>query len=881
MARTSARLVSRDVPSSPPSKQESTIRRNTRSTRSQSVDLDARRYRHESVESSQSENRLRSRSVARKTAAARDLSIVAEGGELPSDKEDDVEGKEEDGEEGDEDPDATKVAEQSDLGLQEINPPDLENNEAPSPASTSMSVTTIHTVHIERVLETIDSSLAVENLPDLYDTARLIINKCLIINKSANRKVRPKDMEHQSKVLNSLCKTFETMKEPYGAEQFIEVEIVIKKLFASKSRGNREIPLSAILHSANLATLGCLVNEQRQTDYHQDKSGHPKWKVFLQSLEKTFPGPFVSKFAAPLYSNDSANSENSKLIQESFNMLLDIRTQLFINVSRSLEVEEPSFDPDRALGTLLLHSFDEKGVFGSMGLEEWEERVGERIDQIRETFKSAGKATGPGMYVDFDELDILYPKSEFYNNLINYVGKRLDEVEKLIEARSGIGNVVESLQDLLEDVDSEPEIEVDYNPPKSVMEREDKPEMRKEVPKQPPYKDPRAFKKFLELKNKVGSRQFGDRESPPRYNTSENARSSFAGPSRSQAEVQQQNSEITEAVKAFSASQNKENQGPDQRQGSQGRPSIRNTATRGMYKHHPNSVKETWVEDSQGFPDPPRPRINKRKSPPQELQTDDDKPPQPTNNKRRRPPSPEVEVDNEDSSSDQGFQEYQGKMPPRRTATFISSTRPSKRARTQRDENSRAQSSHGGHGSREVSSPLIGPNDDRDELRGQVASERPSQQVRPRLQPSPSAQSVEISDDESDDESSRPVRFSQTQALARVNARREASRTAAMMSQTRAGWSDDDTERLVRYIERHGAVWSSIEKVEGHKFDRENITQVNLKDRARNIKVAMLLAGKMLPRNFDAIKLNASLLKRVRTTWPDYDPNTETGYGDF
>ncbi|KAB8290410.1 hypothetical protein EYC80_010843 [Monilinia laxa] len=885
MPRTSARSISRDLPPSP-LKHEAPTQRNTRSTRSQSIDLDANRYRQESVESTGSNNKQRSRRATRKTAAERALSVVEEDREISSEEEEEEEENVQGVEEDDEDPDATKVAEPSDIELQAI---DRQENDLE-----------------ERVLETIDSNSAVEALPDLYDTARRIINK------SANKKIRPKDMERHSKILNSLCEAFEVMKEPYGTEQFIEVDIVLRKLFGSKAPATREVLLSAILNSANLATLTCVVKEQRQTGQDLDKSGRQKLKVFLQSLEKSFPGPFVSRFTALSVPNDS---EHSKLIQESFNMFLDIRTQLFITVSRSLEAEELGFDPDRALGTLLLQGIDEKGIFASIGLDEREERAGARIDQIRSTFKPAGQATGPGKYVDFERLEDLYPKSEFYDDLVSYAAKRLAEVEDLVEARGGIENVVESFQDLAQDIESdpEPEIEVNYSPPpKSVTEREENSATKKAVPKQPPHKDPRALKKLAELKNRVGSQQLDNREGSPRSNPSGNARFVSAGPSLSPAEVQQQDAEITEAVKAFKTSQNKENQRPGQRQGSRGRLSIKSTATRGIYKHHPNAVKETWDENSQGFPDPPLPRIDKRKILPREVQTDDEEPPRAKSNKRKNPPSPEIEVDDEDFSSDQGFQRDKRNMPPRRTAT---PTRPFKRARAHRAEIDRAQCSRDEDRSREGSVRLISPSDDddQDEVQRQSASEHqrqrrqecspsqevpsisPSQerrgrsksqqhpsrsrtqQVRRISQPPPSVHSVEMSDDDS----RSPVIFTQIQGAARVNIRKKANRIGTKSYQTREVWSDADTKRLIRYIEEHGADWSIIEKNYGGEFDRDNITQVNLKDRARNIKVYMVLAGQSLPRHFNEVRLNAALLARVRVAWPEYDPHTDLGYSNI
>ncbi|ESZ94202.1 hypothetical protein SBOR_5428 [Sclerotinia borealis F-4128] len=876
MARTSTRSASRDLPSSPPNR-ESPIGRVIRTTRSQSIDLDARRSRQGSVESTGSNNQPRNRRVPRATTAstARNLPIVTEADELLSEKEDEGQDVEQDEEEG-EDPDATKVAEPSEFDMQGD---DLRSNQANSPAHTAISDTTVNTLHTERVMESIDSKSAIETLSDLYDTARQIITK------SANKNVRPKDTKRHLKFLNALCNGFEALREPYGTEKFIEVKLVLRKLFGpldseeygSKVPGDSAVPLSAILHSANLATLISEVNEQRQMGQDlDDKARQQKLTVFLQSLEKAFPGPFVSEFAA------NSDSGGSKLINESFDMVLDIRTHLFITVSRQLEMGEPSFDPDRVLTTLFLEGEDENGSFDGIDFEEQRDRAGERVDLIRKTFKPPENATGPGEYVDFDMLDDLYPISEFFNNLIGYGQKRLAEVENNVETRGGIENVIESLQELVKDIESDPEpdIEVQFNAPKRVMEQDSNPSLKMMMPPPPPPKtqkshhlDPRALRRLLDLKNKAGSQQLGDREGSSRPNPSANARSSLTGPLRSRPEVQQQDSAITSAFKAFSKSQNKENRLPDQHQESRAHPST--TARRGMYGRHPDAERVQWTEDSQGLPELPQPK----------------------NKKRKTPLPPDVQTDEEEFSSDPGFQNDQRNMdPPRKTAALKSSVRPNKRVRTEAGESSRVQNSHNGDRPREVFSP-IGPiedgdddDDDDDDIQSQFASERQSQQIRersqlqqgPRISPRPLRRSprIDLDDDEDslelpDDDELRPAPFSQIQGTARTNARTQATKVGVNRPQTREVWSDADTDRLIRRIAKYGSNWAEIERRGG--FDRDNLSQVNLKDRARNMKTNMLLAGELLPKHFENVKLNAKLIARVKTTWPEYNPITDTG----
>ncbi|KAI9645257.1 hypothetical protein NHQ30_005992 [Ciborinia camelliae] len=477
MARSSSRSASRELPSSPPNR-ASPVRRITRSTRSQSVDLDAPPSRQGSVESE-----ARSRRVARKAAVTRDLSAVAEDRELLSEEEAADQGEEEEDEaeevedrggevgdqgeeeedeaeevgdqgeeeEEDEDPDATKVAEPSEFDLQDD---DLESNQPHSPAMTAKSDKTVNTQHTERMMETIDPKSAIATLPELYDMARRIINK------SANEESRPKDMERHLKVLRALGDGLEALKEPYGDQKFIEVDIVLKKLSSSKGPGaEAAVPLLAILNSANIATLISEVNEQRQSGQDLDKFNQEKLKVFLQSLEKAFPGPFGANFTAP------TKFGGSKLIEESFDLFLDIRTQLFITVSRRLEADQPNFDPDEVMKMLFRDGPDRKGYFGDIELEELDERTDERMVRIREFFKPPEQATDPGEYIDFDRLDGSFPRSKFFENLVSYSKKRLAEVENIVESRGGIKKVIK----LLEDIETEPEIDIPFNSPKTAV----------------------------------------------------------------------------------------------------------------------------------------------------------------------------------------------------------------------------------------------------------------------------------------------------------------------------------------------------------------------------------------------------------------------------
>ncbi|TGO32206.1 hypothetical protein BHYA_0340g00040 [Botrytis hyacinthi] len=955
MARTSARSVSRDLPSSPPTKPASPIRRTTRSTRSQSVDLDARKPRQESIESTgdkdEQQNSRGGRGAARKQALTRrELSLVVEDREVSSEEEDaepakveeDLEAGEqaddeedpEAGEQADEeeDPEATKVADQEEEDLDTTKVASVKGYDSEDGDRSDFSDDTRTTSHTRRVMQIIHSRSAIETLPDLYNTAQNIISK------STKRDIRPKEMGRHLKALESLSNGLEVYKEPYGREEFIEVDIVLEKVsgslnatsLGSSGLGDWATPFAAILQSANLGTLLGQVIQLRE----DDEVSQQDLMLFLQSLEKMFPRPFVSKFAAPT----DLGSESSRLINETHSIMLEIRTQLFELTARQLELG-PNHNPNELLTSCFEGGFRKKDV-----------KTSERMDIIRSMFLPPGQAKDSGRYIDFERLNKSFPRSKFFNDLVEYGEKRWVEVEMIVENRGGIKNVMVPFEEVVKDIqsdaeeeavksgqpDSEPEIRADYEP--EVLEREDStisergrqesaPKKRKDF-----HDNPSAITKLVGLRKMAGSRKSGDVEV------------SSGIPASSQPQRQKQDSEITQYFKKYSDSQNKENKSPEQPQGSRGRPLITATTKRsGMYRKHPNAQKVGWEEDSQGFPidsqaddpGPSQPRNNKRRFPPPDLRADDEVPQvsQPKTNKRKAGDANILSDDQDNSLNDDFEIDKRETKPGRRIAVPKSSARPSKRARTEEGESSRAQDPPSRKAFREASaSPEVQSEDDnhsedqgfeadknvskpkprRSEEARTEAGESSRAQIPPRKHISRSPILAPENDDDEpnqedleqetqhreelprilqvpeDDEGSvqlpqddppGTVAHSFTQASAHLNVRAQAIKNGFSATQTRTPWSDEDTQLLIDYIGDLGPWWSEIAK--RGEFERDNITQVGLKDKARNIKVDMLLAGQTLPRNFTGVKLNANLINRVKRTWPDYDPYTDTGYATF
>lgn len=368
--------------------------------------------------------------------------------------------------------------------------------------------------------------------------------------------------------------------------------------------------------------------------------------------------------------------------------------------------------------------------------------------------------------------------------------------------------------------------------------------------------------------------------------------SSLPGPSSSRPEPQQQTSEYeecTDVYNEFRISQNKENRRPNEQQRAPSDPSKSNTSRRGMYKEHSNGVRVTWNEDSQGFPldddELPQSRNNKRKTPPpyQARVDDDDNDSEPYFEVDQRTPKPDSRkrkatepLQEEDESEDEGFSNERNKPksqahPSKRIKTVESVRAENSRNRLSRGHQPFLQSDNDDNDNddnedeveRQPASQQLSQQrnefqngdegeDDEDEVERQPASQQQQQQQRRERsrshQTAPRSQNrsrrhrtVEPDDDEGSlqlpvDDHPRSISFSQTQVDAR-SAAQEAR--IGNMSQTRTFWSKHDEEHLIDLIRKWGTSWAKIERK--GEFQRDNITQISLKDKARNIKASYLM----------------------------------------
>ncbi|RHZ48003.1 telomere repeat binding factor family protein [Aspergillus thermomutatus] len=83
-------------------------------------------------------------------------------------------------------------------------------------------------------------------------------------------------------------------------------------------------------------------------------------------------------------------------------------------------------------------------------------------------------------------------------------------------------------------------------------------------------------------------------------------------------------------------------------------------------------------------------------------------------------------------------------------------------------------------------------------------------------------------------------------------------------SKGRQRWTPAEDARLIRLVGEHGCKWATImrqndaQAAEDGEVQIEGRDQIQLKDRARNLKIAFLRDGLRLPKNFEAVTMKAS-----------------------
>jgi hypothetical protein len=106
----------------------------------------------------------------------------------------------------------------------------------------------------------------------------------------------------------------------------------------------------------------------------------------------------------------------------------------------------------------------------------------------------------------------------------------------------------------------------------------------------------------------------------------------------------------------------------------------------------------------------------------------------------------------------------------------------------------------------------------------------------------------------------------QTQQQSRAQTQRARAATGRVAGAARSKWTTEETGGLYAYIVKEGTSWAHIKTVDDAGAQLLTLrSQVDLKDKARNMKFDILKAGLELPRNFENVPLAKAMREKLES----------------
>jgi hypothetical protein len=349
-------------------------------------------------------------------------------------------------------------------------------------AMSNLSGTTALTTQSVQKMADLDTGMIVEVIPDLSREAHRLLDLLAPANAS------PDDIDSlvkelqvpgsgRGKRLRHRERTFDSTKENYTSELFINPQLILHKLFNDEQAEVGNFRPDPILFAANVAILiKELLVAQRD---------NPNTMELLQSLDERFPSPFLSLFETePRFGSSALRHATSDLA-------LEIRTQTIIAILKAYR-DEANYDPDQLLAQIFLEPPEQRDETLSIyedslangryrkfagisfetiasGEEKFKNslsnKIMQRVDIIREGFRLEGEAIDVGDYVDFDYLNDRFAWNHFLVNVVRWSQLRMDEVNKSIQGQGGPENIAILLAEKIKSLDSQ--VELFYELPKT------------------------------------------------------------------------------------------------------------------------------------------------------------------------------------------------------------------------------------------------------------------------------------------------------------------------------------------------------------------------------------------------------------------------------
>jgi hypothetical protein len=193
---------------------------------------------------------------------------------------------------------------------------------------------------------------------------------------------------------------------------------------------------------------------------HSDRNAKESWDV-LRQLDNTFPGQFMTS----LCSGNPASAVESALIKDTFQLALELRTQLTILVLDK-SAGNDGFDPNEIVNEIFFRLEASQAVDGSLirgwnilalgGDEaslpkEFRNDVMEEIDSIKQFFATDDESLQRGELVDLEGLWNNFPWQATILRLLQWVRLRHRELHAGIEELGGAAVIARNVKQALEE----------------------------------------------------------------------------------------------------------------------------------------------------------------------------------------------------------------------------------------------------------------------------------------------------------------------------------------------------------------------------------------------------------------------------------------------
>jgi hypothetical protein len=343
--------------------------------------------------------------------------------------------------------------------------------------TTAISSFSTRTSHSQGEIGALDPMVA-EILPDLWNTSYPILDLLAPVDAS---KDQVESIIRELKVSGSrLAKSlryneekFGISRQHYGNENYIKTTLIFRRLLGSADPEEGSFRPDAIIHTANIAML--------VKDFLVIQKESQSTRSILMGLDSYFPEVFVAKFDSDI------RFGNSRLLDESFDLALDIRTQFTI-VALGFQGEQEKWDPDQLLAATfydppqqrspplsyfedIIRNGQPKNIMGT-GLPTTESQNAKVLDRVRlihSAFRQGNEALEAGDLIDFDQLEELFPWLKFLTDLVHWSRLRLEEISEGIKQQGGVKAITKSFIEAIKNNDSQVDINYDPPPPSSVI----------------------------------------------------------------------------------------------------------------------------------------------------------------------------------------------------------------------------------------------------------------------------------------------------------------------------------------------------------------------------------------------------------------------------